>query len=253
MSNLKKIIPCLDFKDGRVVKGIHFEGVRDAGDAVENARFYESEGADELAFLDISATVEGRGTLIEAVRRVAKSISVPLAVGGGIRTPEDAEAILGAGASKISINSAAVINPGLLSECADRFGSGRVICAIDAKDMGNGRWTVHINGGMKDTGLDAVEWARKAEAYGAGEILLTSIDRDGVKNGYDIPLTRAVSDAVGIPVTASGGAGSQEDFLLALTKGGAQSALAASLFHFREVNIGELKRYLKENGVEVRI
>jgi len=246
--NIKKIIPCLDFKNGRVVKGVNFENVVDAGDPVENAVFYEKEGADELAFLDISATVEGRGTLVDAVRKVAQSITIPLAVGGGIRSVADAKKILDAGASKISINSAAVDRPELIAECAREFGSARVISAIDA-DGANGRWSVYVNGGMKDTGLDAVEWARRIESLGAGEILLTSIGRDGVKNGYDIELTRAVAEAVKIPVTASGGAGKREDFLAALTGGKAAAALAASLFHFREIRIGELKAYLRDHGV----
>ena len=249
----KKIIPCLDFKNGRVVKGVNFEEIRDAGDAVENAIFYEKEGADELTFLDISATVEGRDTLIDSVRRVAEKISIPLAVGGGIRCVQDAKNILDAGAAKISINSAAVLNPSVISECAKAISGARVIAAIDAKQIGSKRWAVYINGGTKNTGLDAIDWAREVEALGAGEILLTSIDRDGVKNGYDIELTHAVSAAVKIPVTASGGAGKKEDFLDALTKGGAQAALAASLFHFREVNIQELKKYLQDNGVRVRL
>ena len=248
----KKIVPCLDFYNGHVVKGVHFENVREVGDAVENAKFYEAQGADELAFLDISATVEGRDTLVDAVKKVTAVISIPLCVGGGIRTLADAERIIAAGASKISINSAAVLNPALITECATKLGKERVVCAIDAKLTSTERWTVFINGGQKDTGIEAVKWARFVADLGAGEILLTSIDRDGVKNGYDIPLTRAVSDAVKIPVTASGGAGKKEDFLSALTLGGAQTALAASLFHFREIRIPELKAYLKANGVAVR-
>lgn len=247
----KKIIPCLDFKDGRVVKGVNFAGMRDAGDPVENAVFYEKEGADELAFLDIAATVEGRETLTEAVKRVAANIRIPLTVGGGIRTVADAERILSAGAAKISINSAAVKRPELIAECVKKFGSGRVIVAIDTKESAPGKWNVYINGGTVDTGIDAVEWAKKAESLGAGGLLPTSIDRDGAKTGYDIKSIRSIAEAVKIPVIASGGAGTKEDFLAALTDGKASAALAASLFHFREIKIPELKAYLKANNVAV--
>jgi cyclase len=261
MDDIKKIVPCLDFKNGRVVKGKQFISLADAGDPEEFAAFYESEGADELAFLDISATLEHRATLIDAVKRVAGRIRIPLTVGGGIGSVEDAGRIFNAGASKVSVNTAAVKNPALISDLAKEFGSERVVVAIDAKrvhktvdySFGKSGWKVYINGGTKDSGIDAVEWARRAYAFGAGELLVTSVDRDGGKDGYDIFLIRAVSDAAHIPVTASGGAGCKEDFLLALTEGNASAALAASLFHFREIRIGELKRYLKESGVNVKI
>ena len=250
METKKKIIPCLDFKDGRVVKGVSFVNLVDAGDAVENAKLYEKEGADELAFLDISATLEGRKTLAEVVKKVAANITIPLSVGGGIKSVQEAKAILDAGANKISVNSAAVKDPNLIDELVKNFGSQRVIVAIDAKEV-NGVWNVFVRGGMTDSGLNAVEWAKEAAKRGAGEILLTSIDRDGAKTGYDIPLTKAISEAGNIPVIASGGAGKKEDFLKALTEGKASSALGASVFHFREIEIEGLKKYLRENGVNI--
>ena len=260
----KRIIPCLDVNRGRVVKGINFVQLRDAGDPVEAGAAYSAAGADELVFLDITATSDARDTVVDMVRRVAERVFIPFTVGGGIRTVEDMKAILREGADKISVNSAAVKRPELISEGALRFGSQCVTVAIDAKrrsvPAGAGRpwqpsdgWTVYVAGGRIDTGIDALEWAARAEKLGAGEILLTSMDCDGTKAGYDIPLTRAVSDTVGIPVVASGGAGTMEHFRDALTAGGADAALAASLFHFKELEISEVKRYLKGQGVPVRI
>ena len=251
----KRIVPCLDFKDGRVVKGVHFVSLRDAGDPVENALLYESEGADELTFLDISATTEGRATLIEAVRRLASVVSIPFAVGGGVRTVADAGQLLDAGADKIGINTAAVRTPELIAEVADRFGSRRLIVAIDALRVSDipRRWEVYVSGGQEPTGLDAVEWSRRAAALGAGEILLTSIDADGTLDGYDIPLTSAVAEAVSIPVTASGGAGTLAHFAEALTDGKADAALAASVFHDRTFSVSEVKSYLAEQGIPVRM
>jgi len=248
-----KIIPCLDFKDGRVVKGVKFENVADAGDPVECAMLYEREGADELTFLDISATVDGKKTVVDAVARVCERITIPLAVGGGIRSADDARVIIKAGAAKVGINSAALLRPEVISDCANALGSKCVIAAIDAAKRPGGGWNVYRNAGKIDAGIDAVEWAQRVVKLGAGEILLTSIDCDGVKNGYDIELTKAVSGAVNVPVTASGGAGKKEHFLDAVVKGGASAVLAASLFHFRELGIGELKEYLKANGVRVKI
>ena len=250
--NAKRIIPCLDVKDGRVVKGINFVQLIDAGDPVDNAVQYEKEGADEITFLDITATVNNNDTVADMVRRVAEKVFIPLTVGGGIRSVSDAKNILRSGADKISINSAAVLRPELISECADALGSQCVVVAIDAKRYGSS-WNVHVSGGRKDTGLDAVEWAVKACKMGAGEILLTSIDCDGTKNGYDIELTRRISDAVNVPVIASGGAGEKEHFFEAFTSGGAQAALAASLFHYKQLNIGELKRYLSGKGIPMRV
>ena len=247
-----KIIPCLDFKDGRVVKGVKFENVADAGDPVECALLYEREGADELTFLDISATVEGKKTVVDAVARVCGRISIPLAVGGGIGSLEDARAVIAAGAAKVGINSAAVLRPEVISDCAAALGTKCVVAAIDAAKRPGGGWNVYINAGKTDTGLDVVEWAQRVVKLGAGEILLTSIDCDGMKDGYDIELTKAVSDAVKVPVTASGGAGKKEHFLDAVVKGGASAVLAASLFHFRELGVRELKEYLRANGVKVR-
>ncbi len=256
----KRIIPCLDVKDGRVVKGVNFVQLRDAGDPVEAGEAYSAAGADELVFLDITATSDARNTVTEMVRRVAERVFIPFTVGGGIRTTEDMKAILREGADKISVNSAAIRCPDLITEGAERFGSQCITVAIDARrrvpekrpwEPEDG-WTVYAAGGRVDTGLDAVSWAKKAEALGAGEILLTSMDCDGTKAGYDIPLTRMVSEAVGIPVVASGGAGTKEHFLEALTEGGADAALAASLFHFRELEISGVKQYLRENGVCIR-
>lgn len=247
----KRIIPCLDVKDRRVVKGINFVGLRDAGDPVELARVYYEEGADELAFLDISATIEGRKTMVEVAREVAKEIFIPFTVGGGIRSTEEIGALLRAGADKVSLNSAAISSPELIEDAADEFGSQAVVVAIDAKKNGEG-WAVYSAGGSVDTGLDAVEWAGKAASLGAGEILLTSMDRDGTKKGFELELTRAVSGRVRIPVIASGGAGSKEHFLEVFRETGVGAALAASLFHYGELRIGELKGYLRENGVDVR-
>lgn len=249
----KRIIPCLDVKNGRVVKGVSFVDLRDAGDPVECAAAYDRAGADELVLLDITATHEGRGTMMDIVERVAKTVFIPFTVGGGIRTTNDFKELLRAGADKISVNSAAVRNPDLINEAAEKFGSQCVVCAIDAKRRENGGWEVYLNGGRIPTGIDAVEWAKEAYKRGAGEILLTSMDCDGQKNGYDIELTHAVSTAVGIPVIASGGAGKKKHFYDAFTKGAADAVLAASLFHFNELPIPELKKYLRENGVSVRM
>lgn len=250
----KRIIPCLDVKDGRVVKGVNFVELKDAGDPVEVAKAYNDEGADELVFLDITASSDQRQTVVDMVRAVASQVFIPFTVGGGIHSVEDMSHILREGADKISINTAAVKNPELISEGASKFGNQCIVVAIDAKQRENGEgWTVYVKGGREDTGLDAVEWAKKAVSLGAGEILLTSMDADGTKNGYDIELTRAVSDAVGVPVIASGGAGKKEDFYEALTKGGADAALAASLFHYKELSIGEVKEYLAGKKVPVRI
>jgi cyclase len=256
----KRVIPCLDVKDGRVVKGVNFIDLVDAGDPVEQAKVYDQEGADELVFLDITATHEARDTVIDMVRRVADSVFIPFTVGGGIRTVEDMRALLLAGADKVSVNSAAVRNPQLIRDAAQRFGSQCIVVAIDARrrtgeDLaarGPG-WDVYVTGGRTNTGIDAVEWAKKAESFGAGEILLTSMDGDGTLEGYDVELTRAISDAVKIPVIASGGAGRPEHFAQALTDGGAAAALAASLFHFRQLSIQEVKDSLVEAGIPVRM
>ncbi len=248
----KRIIPCLDVKNGRVVKGVNFVNLRDAGDPVECAVEYDKKGADELVLLDISATNEGRGTMIDIVSRVANSIFIPFTVGGGIRTTEDFKELLRAGADKISVNSAAVRNPDLINEAAYKFGSQCVVCAIDAKRREQGGWEVYLNGGRLPTGIDAVTWAQEAVSRGAGEILLTSMDCDGKKTGYDLELTRAVSERVGVPVIASGGAGALEHFYDALTVGKADAVLAASLFHFNEIPIETLKAYLSERGIPVR-
>jgi cyclase len=253
MALARRIIPCLDIRAGRVVKGVRFVDLRDAGDPVAHARFYEEEGADELVFLDITASVEDRGILLEVVRRVAEVLSIPFTVGGGVRDVEDFRALLRAGADKVSINTAAVQHPERITEAARRFGSQCVVVAIDAKRVGPDRWEVYIHGGRTPTGLDAVAWAREAERRGAGEILLTSIDADGTREGYDLALTRAVAEAVGIPVIASGGAGAPEHFYRVFTEGKADAALAASLFHFRELRIADLKRYLAERGIPVRL
>lgn len=250
----KRIIPCLDVKDGRVVKGINFVDLKDAGDPVEVAKAYDKAGADEVVFLDITASSDQRNTVVDMVRRVAENVFIPFTVGGGIRTVEDFKAILREGADKISVNSAAIDNPKLISEAADKFGSQCVVVAIDAKKRADGSgWNIYKHGGRIDVGLDAVEWAVKAEHMGAGEILLTSMDCDGTKTGYDISLTKAISESVSIPVIASGGAGEKEHFYEALTTGGADAALAASLFHYKELEIMELKKYLLEKGVSVRM
>jgi len=247
----RRIIPCLDVHDGRVVKGVNFVNLRDAGDPVEAARAYDAAGADELVFLDITATFEARSILLEIVKKVAESVFIPFTVGGGVRSLEDARALLLAGADKVSVNSAAVKRPELIIELAEHFGSQAVVLAIDAKRKGDS-WEVYVKGGREPTGLDAIEWAREGERLGAGEILLTSMDKDGTKAGYDLDLTRAVAEAVSIPVIASGGAGTKEHFLEAFEKGKADAALAASVFHFGEIPVPELKRYLLEKGLPIR-
>jgi cyclase len=249
----KRIIPCLDVKDGRVVKGVNFVDLRDAGDPVEIAAAYDKAGADEVVFLDITASSDGRDTVVDMVRRVAEQVFIPFTVGGGIRTVDDFKALLREGADKISVNSAAIDNPTLISEAADKFGSQCVVVAIDAKKRSDGGFNIYKHGGRLDCGIDAVEWAIKAEKLGAGEILLTSMDQDGTKAGFDLELTKAVSSAVNIPVIASGGAGQMEHFKDALTVGGADAALAASLFHYKELEIMELKKYLRGEGVSVRL
>ncbi len=250
----KRIIPCLDIKDGRVVKGVNFVDLQDAGDPVAVAAAYDAAGADEVVFLDITASSDHRETVVDMVREVAKKVFIPFTVGGGIRTVEDFRALLREGADKISINSSAIDNPKLIHDAAEKFGSQCVVVAIDAKKRADGSgWNVYKHGGRIDVGLDAVEWAKKAESLGAGEILLTSMDGDGTKAGYDIALTKAISDAVSIPVIASGGAGTMEHFYEALTEGGAEAALAASLFHFKELEIREVKEYLAGRGVPVRL
>ncbi|MDD2443581.1 MAG: imidazole glycerol phosphate synthase subunit HisF [Desulfotomaculaceae bacterium] len=248
----KRIIPCLDVAGGRVVKGTKFINLKDAGDPVELAAFYDREGADELVFLDINASAEGRKTTLDMVCRVARGVSIPFTVGGGIGATEDIRATLAAGANKVSISTAAVKNPELVAKASGEFGRQCVVAAIDARLSGPDKWEVYIHGGRTPTGLDAVEWARKLESLGAGEILLTSMDRDGAKDGYDIPLTRAVARAVGIPVIASGGVGSLEHLYEGLTAGEADAALAASIFHFGEYSIREAKEFLRERGVAVR-
>ncbi|UXD21293.1 imidazole glycerol phosphate synthase [Ignicoccus pacificus DSM 13166] len=248
----KRIIPCLDVKDGRVVKGVHFENLRDAGDPVELAARYEEEGADEIVFLDISATPEGRETMVNVVRETASVLSVPLTVGGGVRTLEHFAKLLSSGADKVSINTAAVKNPNLITVAASEFGSQAVVVAIDAKRVKD-KWEVYVSAGKVPTGLDAVEWAKKVEELGAGEILLTSIDYDGTQRGYDLELTRAISEAVSIPVIASGGAGNPQHIYEAFAVGKADAALAASIFHYRKYSIMEVKRYLAERGIPVRL
>lgn len=249
----KRVIPCLDIKDGRVVKGVNFVNLRDAGDPAQAAAAYDEAGADEVVFLDITASSDIRSTQLAWVRQVAEKLFIPFTVGGGIRRVEDFRAILREGADKISVNSAAIETPRLISEAADKFGCQCVVVAIDARRRPGGGWTVYKNGGRIDTGMDAVEWAARAENLGAGEILLTSMDGDGTRAGYDLALTRAVSDAVGIPVIASGGAGTLEHFYEAFAQGGADAVLAASLFHYKELEIGQVKRYLREKGISVRL
>ncbi len=254
----KRIIPCLDVRDGRVVKGVQFVGLKDAGDPVEAARRYDEEGADELTFLDITASHEGRDTIVDVVRRTAEQIFIPLTVGGGIRKNDDIRRMLNAGADKVGINTAAVFEPKIVKEASAQFGAQCIVVAIDAKgveknDQGTPiRWEIFTHGGRKPTGLDAVEWAKRMEDYGAGEILLTSMDRDGTKIGYELHLTRTIADTVTIPVIASGGVGTKEHLLDGLSQGGADAVLAASIFHFQEYSIPEVKRYLAENGVPVR-
>lgn len=249
----KRIIPCLDVKDGRVVKGVNFVNLRDAGDPVELAALYDREGADELVFLDISASVEGRATMIEVVRQTAGEIAIPFTVGGGISTPDDMKRILRAGADKIGINTAAVNNPQLILEGARRFGSQCIVLAMDAKyNEAWGEWEVYTHGGRKPTGIRALAWAKEAEALGAGEILLTSMDADGTKDGFDLKLTAAVSDLLSIPIIASGGAGRIEHFYDVFTEGRADAGLAATIFHYKEIGIHDLKTDLKQRGVEIR-
>ena len=249
----KRIIPCLDVNDGRVVKGVNFVNLIDAGDPVEVAKAYDKLGADEVVFLDITASSDHRNTIVDMVRRVAENVFIPFTVGGGIRTVDDFRALLREGADKISVNSAAIDNPRLISDAADKFGSQCVVIAIDAKRREDGSgWNIYKHGGRLDVGKDAIEWAMEAEKLGAGEILLTSMDCDGTKAGYDMELTRTVAEAVGIPVIASGGAGTMEHFYDILTEGKADAALAASLFHFKEMEIMDLKNYLAEKGVSVR-
>lgn len=251
----KRIIPCLDVKEGRVVKGISFVNLRDAGDPVEAARLYNDEGADEICFLDITASSEKRAILIDVVRKTAEQVFMPLTVGGGVRTLDDIRTLLNAGADKVSINTAAVQNPEFVREASERFGSQCIVVAIDARRVvsDNLQWEVYIHGGRTGTGIDAVQWAKKMQGYGAGEILLTSMDRDGTKDGYDIELTRAVSESVTIPVIASGGVGTLEHLYEGITAGKADAVLAASIFHFREYTIRETKEYLKSRGICVRI
>ncbi len=251
----KRIIPCLDVKEGRVVKGVRFVSLRDAGDPVETAKAYERQKADELVFLDITASYEGRRTMIDVVRRVAAKVFMPFTVGGGIETISDIRALLAAGADKVSINTAAVKQPRLIQEAARRFGSQCIVVAIDARKRPGRRkgWEVVIHGGRTATGLDAVRWARRAARLGAGEILLTSMDTDGTKDGYDIPLTRAVASAVTVPVIASGGAGRREHFARVLKRGAADAALAASVFHFGTTTVTAVKKYLKKKGIRVRL
>ena len=250
----KRIIPCLDVHNGRVVKGVNFVNLRDAGDPVEIAAAYDKAGADELVFLDITASSDARSTVVEMVREVAKKVCIPFTVGGGIRTVDDFRLLLREGADKISVNSAAIMNPQLIRDAAEKFGSQCVVVAIDARRREDGRgWNIYKNGGRVDMGIDAVEWAMQCDRLGAGEILLTSMDCDGTKAGYDIELTRTIAQNVSIPVIASGGAGTKEHFYDALTDGAADAALAASLFHYKELEIREVKQYLRERGVSVRL
>lgn len=249
----KRIIPCLDVKDGRVVKGVRFVDLRDAGDPVELAALYDREGADELVFLDISASAEGRATMVDVVRRTAEEVTIPFTVGGGIASVDDMKRLLRAGADKIAVNTAAVLRPDLIAEGAARFGSQCIVVAIDARfNPAWGEWEVYTHGGRRPTGLRALDWAREAERLGAGEILLTSMDADGTKDGFDLPLTKAVAEAVGIPVIASGGAGAPEHFLAVFKEARADAGLAASVFHYRELSIRDIKRILRQKGVVVR-
>jgi cyclase len=248
-----RIIPCLDVKDGRVVKGVNFVGLRDAGDPVEAARAYDAAGADELCFLDITASHERRGTLLDVVRRTAERCFMPLTVGGGVRTNEDVRALLLAGADKVSFNTAAVNDPEVIAAASRKFGAQCIVVAIDAKTVSPGKWEIFTHGGRTATGIDAVDFAKLMEAKGAGEILLTSMDRDGTRSGFNLPLTRAVADAVGIPVIASGGVGTLHHLVEGVTEGHASAVLAASIFHFGEHSIGEAKRHMQAAGVEVRL
>jgi cyclase len=249
----KRIIPCLDVHAGRVVKGVNFVQLRDAGDPVEIARRYDEAGADELAFLDITASSDARDTIVNVIERVADQVFIPLTVGGGVRCVEDVRKILNAGADKVSINTSAVENPALVEQAARRFGSQAIVVAIDARASGPGRWEVYTHGGRKARGLDAVEWAREMAARGAGEILLTSMDRDGTRDGFDLALTRAVSDAVGVPVIASGGVGSREHLAQGVLDGHADAVLAASVFHFGDFTVRQAKEHMRSRGIEVRL
>lgn len=249
----KRIIPCLDVKEGRVVKGVQFLDLQDAGDPVELAKHYDQEGADELVFLDISASHEGRQTMVHVVEQVAAALAIPFTVGGGIRTVEDIQRLLRAGADKVSLNTSAVLDPDLIRQGAEAFGAQCIVVAIDAKREADGSWGVYTHGGRKATGLDAVEWAKQAVELGAGEILLTSMDSDGEKKGFTLDLTRAISEAVSVPVIASGGAGSKEHFYEVFEEGAADAALAASIFHFKETSVGTVKAYLNEKGIPVRL
>ena len=249
----KRIIPCLDVNNGRVVKGTNFVNLKDAGDPIEVGRMYDKAGADELVFLDITASSDARNIKAELVRRVAETIFIPFTVGGGIRTVDDFKMILREGADKVAVNSAAIMNPDLISEAAEKFGSQCVVVAVDAKRRSDGGWNIFKNGGRVDMGIDAIEWVIKAEKLGAGEILLTSMDCDGTKKGYDIELLRTAAENISIPVIASGGAGTKEHFYEALTEGKAEAALAASLFHYKELEINEVKQYLQDKGVSVRL
>jgi cyclase len=253
MGLAKRIIPCLDVHAGRVVKGVNFVRLRDAGDPVEIARRYDEAGADELAFLDITASSDARDTIVPVIERVADQVFIPLTVGGGVRSVEDVRRILNAGADKVSINTAAVENPDLVSRAAHRFGSQAIVVAIDARAAGAGRWEVYTHGGRKARGLDAVEWAREMATRGAGEILLTSMDRDGTKSGFDLGLSRAVTRALTVPVIASGGVGSLEHLAEGIERGGADAVLAASVFHFGEITIAQAKRFLAARGIEMRL
>ncbi len=253
MGLAKRIIPCLDVNNGRVVKGVQFVDIRDAGDPVEVARRYNEEGADEITFLDITASSDNRETIVQVVEQVASEVFIPLTVGGGIRTVDDVRRMLLAGADKVAINTAAVFNPELVKAASDSIGSQAIVVAIDAKSTGEGKWEIFTHGGRKSTGIDAIEWARKMTDYGAGEILLTSMDRDGTKIGFDNELTHAVAQAVTIPVIASGGVGNLQHLVDGVKKGGADAVLAASIFHFAEYSIGEAKRFMAEQGVEVRL
>ncbi|WP_293266722.1 imidazole glycerol phosphate synthase subunit HisF [Neptunomonas sp.] len=257
MALAKRIIPCLDVENGRVVKGVQFLDIRDAGDPVEVAKRYDEQGADEITFLDITATHEGRETMVHTVERMASQVFIPLTVGGGIRTCDDIRTMLNAGADKVSINSAAVTNPDFVRQAAERFGSQCIVVAIDAKKVSvegePNKWEIFTHGGRKPTGLDAVEWAKKMVDLGAGEILLTSMDQDGVKNGYDLGVTRAISDAVNVPIIASGGVGNLEHLVDGVIQGKADAVLAASIFHFNEYSIPEAKAYMRERGIEVRL
>ena len=257
MALAKRIIPCLDVENGRVVKGVQFLDIRDAGDTVEVAKRYDEQGADEITFLDITATHEGRDTMVHTVEKMASQVFIPLTVGGGIRTCDDIRTMLNAGADKVSINSAAVFNPEFVREAADRFGSQCIVVAIDAKKVSQpgeeDKWEIFTHGGRKPTGLDAVEWAKKMVDLGAGEILLTSMDQDGVKNGYDLGVTRAISEAVNVPVIASGGVGNLDHLVEGCIKGKADAVLAASIFHFNEYTVPEAKQYMRDKGIEVRL